>query len=128
MLHSHVLPQHVEYARLLQNARYIVLDEDCRGMEKSFSSCQTPTDFTQFHSQVHIYRGAFGAHVCNIIRRPLLVVPSCILLCPLEFDGFEMGGVHLNVVRFRRLVDEASLRFVACSATVANPGECPGYR
>ncbi|OLP95455.1 putative ATP-dependent helicase HRQ1 [Symbiodinium microadriaticum] len=69
MLHSHVLPQHVEYARLLQNARYIVLDE------------------------VHIYRGAFGAHVCSIIRR------------------------------LRRLVDEASLRFVACSATVANPGE-----
>ncbi|CAE7848093.1 HRQ1 [Symbiodinium microadriaticum] len=68
MLHSHVLPQHVEYARLLQNARYIVLDE------------------------VHIYRGAFGAHVCSIIRR------------------------------LRRLVDEASLRFVACSATVANPG------
>ena len=32
MLHSHVLPQHVEYARLLQNARYIVLDEDfCMG-------------------------------------------------------------------------------------------------
>ncbi|CAE7656448.1 HRQ1 [Symbiodinium pilosum] len=69
MLHSHVLPQHVEYGRLLQNARYIVLDE------------------------VHIYRGAFGAHVCSILRR------------------------------LRRLVDEALLQFVACSATVANPGE-----
>ncbi|CAJ1332997.1 unnamed protein product [Effrenium voratum] len=68
MLHSHVLPQHVEYARLLQNLHYVVLDE------------------------VHVYRGAFGAHVCNIIRR------------------------------LRRVV-EAPLQFIACSATVANPGE-----
>ena len=33
MLHSHVLPQHVEYARLLQNARFIVLDEACKWLQ-----------------------------------------------------------------------------------------------
>ncbi|CAK9012114.1 unnamed protein product [Durusdinium trenchii] len=69
MLHSHVLLQHVEYAHLLHNARYVVLDE------------------------AHVYRGAFGAHVCSVMRR------------------------------LRRLVEPKSLQFIACSATVANPGE-----
>eukprot|EP00434_Breviolum_minutum_P031699 symbB.v1.2.028033.t2/scaffold2926.1/size67079/6 len=45
MLHSHVLPQHIEYSRLLHNICYVVLDE------------------------VHVYRGAFGANVCSVIRR-----------------------------------------------------------
>lgn len=31
MLHSHVLLQHVEYAHLLHNARYVVLDEARNG-------------------------------------------------------------------------------------------------
>lgn len=73
MLHSHVLPQHIEYSRLLHNVCYVVLDE------------------------VHVYRGAFGANVCSVIRR------------------------------LRRLVEvertQEALQFVACSATVANPGE-----
>ena len=81
MLHSHVLPQHIEYSRLLHNARYLVLDE------------------------AHVYRGAFGAHVCSVMRRLRRLVES---------DGSDAEGLEGPT---------KSLQFVACSATVANPGE-----
>eukprot|EP00439_Symbiodinium_sp_Y106_P078790 s1435_g17.t1 len=89
MLHSHVLPQHVEYARLLQNARFIVLDEACKWL-------QSPNADPKQAGALHV-----------VFHR-------------------SVRTASLWFVRLRRLVDEASLRFVACSATVANPGECPG--
>ena len=73
--------------------------------------------------QVHIYRGAFGAHVCSIIRRPghgELSMWVFVASTP------QAPFLRIAWIRLRRLVDEASLRFVACSATVANPGEWPG--
>ena len=71
MLHLGILPNHHTWARLFRNLRYVVLDE------------------------AQVYRGVFGSHVANVIRR------------------------------LRRLCQRygSSPRFILCSATMANPGE-----
>ncbi len=45
MLHSGILPHHTKWAVLFQNLRFVVIDE------------------------LHAYRGVFGSHVANVIRR-----------------------------------------------------------
>lgn len=45
MLHLGILPHHTRWARFLSNLRYVIIDE------------------------VHIYRGIFGSHFANLIRR-----------------------------------------------------------
>ena len=45
MLHSGILPNHSRWAEVLENLKYVVIDE------------------------VHTYRGLFGANVANVIRR-----------------------------------------------------------
>ncbi|GAP14690.1 distinct helicase family with a unique C-terminal domain including a metal-binding cysteine cluster [Longilinea arvoryzae] len=45
MLHTGILPQHTSWAEFFRNLRFVVLDE------------------------LHIYRGVFGSHVANVIRR-----------------------------------------------------------
>ena len=69
MLHVGVLPYHAGWGTFFRNLRYVVVDE------------------------AHIYRGVFGAHVANILRR------------------------------LRRICAHygASPQFLACSATIANP-------
>jgi len=47
MLHYGILPYHTHWARFLKNLRYVVIDE------------------------IHVYRGVFGSHVANILRRLL---------------------------------------------------------
>jgi DEAD/DEAH box helicase domain-containing protein len=71
MLHVGVLPRHDLWGNALHNLRYVVVDE------------------------AHVYRGVFGSHVANVLRR------------------------------LRRLarIYGAEPRFVLASATVANPGE-----
>ena len=71
MLHMGVLPNHRMWRQFFSRLRYVVLDES------------------------HVYRGVFGSHVANIIRRLRRV-------CALY--GSEP-------------------RFVLCSATIANPEE-----
>jgi DEAD/DEAH box helicase domain-containing protein len=71
MLHSGILPHHTRWTRLFENLRYIVLDE------------------------LHTYRGVFGSHLCNVLRRLRRVA---------NFYGREP-------------------QFICCSATIANPGE-----
>src|SRR5450432_194863 len=71
MLHSGILPHHTKWARLFENLRYIVIDE------------------------LHYYRGVYGSHVANVLRRLLR-------LC--EFYGSKP-------------------QFICCSATIANPAE-----
>ena len=71
MLHRGLLPHHEGWARVLAGLRYIVLDE------------------------LHTYRGLFGAHVANVLRR---------------------------LLRLCRHYGSAP-RFVASSATIANPDE-----
>jgi DEAD/DEAH box helicase domain-containing protein len=45
MLHSAILPHHTKWVSLFENLQYVVIDE------------------------LHIYRGVFGSHVANVIRR-----------------------------------------------------------
>ena len=45
MLHSGIMPNHPKWIKFLSNIKFIVIDE------------------------VHIYRGVFGSHVTNVIRR-----------------------------------------------------------
>src|SRR4029453_8104939 len=45
MRHSGILPHHPRWAKLFENLRYVVIDE------------------------LHPYRGVFGSHLCNVLRR-----------------------------------------------------------
>src|SRR4051812_3576219 len=45
MLHTGILPHHTKWMKLFENLRYVVIDE------------------------LHQYRGVFGSHVANVIRR-----------------------------------------------------------
>lgn len=45
MLHSAILPHHTKWVSLFENLKYVIIDE------------------------LHIYRGVFGSHVANVIRR-----------------------------------------------------------
>lgn len=69
MLHQGILPQHARWNRFFANLKYVVLDE------------------------VHSYRGVFGSHLANVIRRLTRVC---------EHYG-------------------SSPQFICCSATIANP-------
>ncbi len=71
MLHLGILPNHRSWRQQLRNLKYVVIDE------------------------THVYRGVFGSHVANVIRR------------------------------LRRLCRRFGGRpqFILCSATISNPGE-----
>ena len=71
MLHQGILPHHTKWAQFLENLRYVVIDE------------------------LHTYRGVFGSHMANVIRR------------------------LRRVCRFYR----SEPLFICCSATIANPAE-----
>lgn len=71
MLHTGILPHHTNWADFFQNLRYVVIDE------------------------MHTYRGVFGAHVANVIRRLKRVA---------KFYG-------------------AQPQFILTSATIGNPKE-----
>ena len=71
MLHVGILPNHRSWHHLLRGLRYVVIDE------------------------AHVYRGVFGSHVANVLRR------------------------------LRRLCRKfgSDPQFILCSASIANPGE-----
>jgi DEAD/DEAH box helicase domain-containing protein len=71
MLHAAILPHHTKWVQLFQNLSFIVIDE------------------------MHQYRGVFGSHVANVIRRLKRIC---------SFYG-------------------SNPIFILCSATIANPGE-----
>jgi len=71
MLHAAILPHHTKWFQLFENLRYIVIDE------------------------LHTYRGVFGGHVANVLRRLLRICAHY--------------GSHPVIV--------------CCSATIGNPGE-----
>lgn len=71
MLHSAILPHHTKWVSLFENLKYIVIDE------------------------LHTYRGVFGSHVANVIRRlkricryygssPVFICTSATIANPLE--------------------------------------------
>lgn len=74
MLHLGILPYHTAWGTFFRNLRFVVIDE------------------------AHVYRGVFGAHVANVLRRLRRIC--------------ERYGAHPQ--------------FIACSATIANPGELFG--
>ncbi len=71
MLHAGILPHHTIWIRLFENLEFVVIDE------------------------VHHYRGVFGSHLANVVRRLKRIC---------AFYG-------------------SSPRFICCSATIANPKE-----
>ena len=71
MLHQGILPHHTLWVKLFENLEYVVIDE------------------------IHQYRGVFGSHVANVLRRLRRIA---------GFYG-------------------ANPRFICCSATIANPRE-----
>ena len=71
MLHSGILPHHTNWIKLFENLHFIVIDE------------------------IHHYRGIFGSHTANVLRRLLRIC---------AFYGSDP-------------------QILACSATIANPAE-----
>ena len=71
MLHTGILPHHTQWHRLFSNLRYVVIDE------------------------MHVYRGVFGSHVANVLRR------------------LKRICAHYG----------ASPRFILASASIGNPRE-----
>ncbi|HJP34388.1 MAG TPA: DEAD/DEAH box helicase [Gammaproteobacteria bacterium] len=69
MLHQGILPHHTKWAQFFENLRFVVIDE------------------------MHTYRGVFGSHMANVLRRLRRVC---------RFYGTDP-------------------RFILCSATIANP-------
>lgn len=71
MLHQGILPHHTKWARFFENLAFVVIDE------------------------IHSYRGVFGSHLANVIRR---LARIC-----------AFYGAHPQ--------------FILCSATIGNPRE-----
>jgi DEAD/DEAH box helicase domain-containing protein len=71
MLHQGILPHHTKWVKLFENLKTVVIDE------------------------VHSYRGVFGSHLANLVRRLKRIC---------AFYG-------------------SNPRFIGCSATIANPKE-----
>src|SRR5450759_3811196 len=71
MLHQGILPHHTKWAQFFENLHYVVIDE------------------------MHMYRGVFGSHMANVIRRLMRVC-----------QFYQTRPV-----------------FIFCSATIANPAE-----
>ncbi|MEG3193078.1 DEAD/DEAH box helicase [Lysobacter sp. D1-1-M9] len=71
MLHQAILPHHTKWAQFFENLRFVVIDE------------------------IHTYRGVFGSHVTNVLRRLKRIC---------AFYG-------------------VTPQFILCSATIGNPRE-----
>src|SRR5947209_109569 len=71
MLHAGILPHHPRWVRLFENLKYVVIDE------------------------LHVYRGVFGSHVANVVRRLKRIC---------QYYGSDPT-------------------FICCSATIENPAE-----
>jgi len=71
MLHTGIMPHHTKWIKLFENLKYVVIDE------------------------LHNYRGIFGSHMANILRRLKRIA---------KFYG-------------------SSPQFILCTATIANPLE-----
>ncbi|MGI8657294.1 MAG: DEAD/DEAH box helicase [Candidatus Limnocylindria bacterium] len=83
MLHAAILPHHTKWFKLFENLRYVVIDE------------------------LHTYRGLFGSHVANVIRRlrrisrhygadPIFICASATIANPRELaEGVIEAPVEL---------------------------------
>ena len=85
MLHRGILPHHDRWSALLANLRYVVIDE------------------------LHSYRGVFGSHVANVLRRlwrvcayhgsrPTIIACSATIANPRELAGMLTGRPDFTLV------------------------------
>ncbi len=85
MLHTGILPHHTSWARTFQNLRFIVIDE------------------------LHVYRGVFGSHVANVLRRLLRVARfHGSRAPPHRRDGDDRQPARARRAPVRGLEDESS--------------------
>ncbi|MFC1747837.1 DEAD/DEAH box helicase [Pseudomonadota bacterium] len=74
MLHQGILPHHTKWAQFFENLKYVVIDE------------------------MHTYRGVFGSHVANVMRRlrrvcrfygsdPIFILSSATIANPAQLAG-----------------------------------------
>lgn len=84
MLHSAILPHHTKWVSLFENLKYVVIDE------------------------LHTYRGVFGSHVANVIRRlkricayygsdPVFICTSATIANPQELSE-NLTGKKMTVI------------------------------
>lgn len=84
MLHAGVLPHHTNWIKLFENLDYIVIDE------------------------IHIYRGVFGSHMANLLRRlirianfygaqPVFLTASATIANPAE-HAFDLTGEQFEII------------------------------
>lgn len=84
MLHSAILPHHTKWVAFFENLKYIIIDE------------------------LHIYRGVFGSHVANVIRRlkriceyygsnPIFTCTSATIANPLELAE-KLTGESMELI------------------------------
>ncbi|WP_144289496.1 DEAD/DEAH box helicase, partial [Domibacillus epiphyticus] len=84
MLHSAILPHHTKWVSLFENLKFIVIDE------------------------LHIYRGVFGSHTANVLRRlqricrfygsdPVFICTSATIANPVELAE-EITGKKITLI------------------------------
>ncbi|MGM0839822.1 MAG: DEAD/DEAH box helicase [Bacillota bacterium] len=84
MLHSAILPHHTKWVSLFENLKYVIIDE------------------------LHIYRGVFGSHVSNVVRRlkricnfygasPIFICTSATIANPKELAE-HLTGNEMNLI------------------------------
>ncbi|MFC0471442.1 DEAD/DEAH box helicase [Halalkalibacter kiskunsagensis] len=84
MLHSAILPHHTKWVAFFENLKYVVIDE------------------------LHSYRGVFGSHVANVIRRlkrianyygsnPIFICTSATIANPKELAE-ELTGCQMRLI------------------------------
>ncbi|MBS4173234.1 DEAD/DEAH box helicase [Bacillus sp. FJAT-49736] len=84
MLHSAILPHHTKWVSFFENLKFVIIDE------------------------LHIYRGVFGSHVANVIRRlkricrfygsnPIFICTSATIANPREL-GEALTGVNMKLI------------------------------
>jgi len=86
MLHQAILPHHTKWAQFFERLRYVVIDE------------------------MHVYRGVFGSHVANVVRRlrriaafygsrPQFVLASATIANPDQLARLLVGDAVAAVTR-----------------------------
>src|SRR5690606_20417331 len=84
MLHSGILPHHTKWVSLFENLKFVIIDE------------------------LHIYRGVFGSHTANVIRRlkricqfygsnPIFISTSATIANPKELAE-SITGEHTKLI------------------------------
>ncbi|WP_404403444.1 DEAD/DEAH box helicase [Jeotgalibacillus malaysiensis] len=105
MLHSAILPHHTKWVSLFENLKYVVIDE------------------------LHIYRGVFGSHVANVIKRlkrickfygsdPIFICTSATIANPKELAE-NLTGNKMELIN-RNGAPSAKKHFVFYNPPVVN--------